>query len=122
MRHKLMRKAVRKLADRRGVTIGDYAVAALVEGLGGPGTPDKLAGSLIRRVLARASRSFILAFRVFGHVRDAMMTFATLLLLDDYFERVHGGGELRPDAAREVARVVRDALITGKPLARPEGV
>lgn len=122
IRRTLLRRAVKKIADRRGVAIADDAIAALVDGLGPQPTPKKLAGSLVRRVLARASRHLVLAFAVFGHVRDAMGTFATLLLLDDYFEKVHGEGPLGAEEARTVAFVVRDALVTGKPLRRVEDV
>ncbi len=97
------RQLVRRIAESRGVDIDEEAVRAIADGRVAKGTWRTLIGATpILGLLRRSLRTAVAAWNIYRRAEVASRTFALATLFDHYCARVHVGGELGGDAAREL--------------------
>jgi uncharacterized protein (DUF697 family) len=107
----VMRRTVKRMAEARHVDLSTAALHALADGeVGLPSWKALVGAAIIPRLLARAWRSALWMFTVYGRANFAGRSFAVLTLCDHYFARVHVGGELDDTQAKKVRKAIDRAV------------
>jgi uncharacterized protein (DUF697 family) len=99
------RDMIRRIAESRGVDLDEAAERMIAEGeVARPGWRSLISATPLLGFARRSLRAVFVAWNLYRQAEGAARTFALATLFDHYCARLHVGGELGLDGARDIRK------------------